>query len=394
MDFSYVDFSQPELEFAREIADFFDTHLTPDVIAQERRTGDGHNHDFHKSLGDKGWIMPTWPVEAGGAGLDPVQSRLLQLERDRREIPGVTHSTTRLSTAVVQAFGSETLKAKVLPGVACGEVKICLGYTEPDGGSDLAAVRTRATAVDGHWRINGAKMFTTGAHNCQYSLLVARTDPDAPKHHGITIFLVPLDGPGVEIQPIATLGGERTNSVFYDDVFVDDDYRLGPVNQGWSVMSAPLDAEHGIKDDDGLGEINGGAPYGLILRKLLWHATRWAKTAAADGCRPIDDPLIGLTLARIAVDVELVRNAKGAMGRVLGSDLLIKKSAELLDLIGPAALLPEGVEGAIEDGIFEWGHRFAQGTAIYGGTTDIARNIIAQHVLKLPRPPKPSSPTR
>ena len=388
MDFGSIELADEQLAFWREVSDFFDEHATEEVFEEEHLTGSGHNQSLHEAMGKRGWLMSTWPLEEGGAGLDPIRERILRLEMDRRDLPHVTLSTTRMTVAVVRAHGNAALKDKVLSGVASGHIKICLGYTEPDGGSDLAGVRTKATRVDGGWKINGAKMFTTGAHNSQYSMLVTRTNPDVPKHRGITIFLVPLDNTGVEIQPIATLGGERTNAVFYDDVFISDDHRLGPVDQGWSVMSAPLNAEHGVKAADGLAEVNGGAPYAWTLRKLLWHVTRWAKSPNEHGTMPFDSEVVRQQLAEIALDVETVRNAPGPMGRVISSEKLIQRSADILDIVGVDGLIPRGTDGAIEDGALEWGNRYAQGTAIYGGTTDIARNIVAQHVLKLPRPPK------
>jgi len=387
MDFSRVELDEDDTAFWVEVTKFLDEHVTDEVHEHERRTGDGHSDSVHKALGQRGWIMPRWSTEEGGAGLDGLRAMILRLEMDRYEVPPVTMSTTFLTAAVVRSQGSASLKDRVLPGVATGDIKICLGYTEPDGGSDLAGVRTRATRSGDGWLINGAKMFTTGAHNCQYSMLVTRTNPTAPKHRGITIFLVPLDGPGVEIQPVRTIGGERTNGVFYDNVYIDDDYRLGPVDQGWSVMQAPLDAEHGQTEMDGYSEIEGG-PYGGMLRKLLWHAVCWAKTAREDGTVPFDDPVVSTKLADIALDVELSRNAAGLAGRIVGSDKYIAGASAILDLVGPEGLLPRGAVGAVQEGVFEWAHRFAQGTAIYGGTTEVARNILAQHQLGLPRPPK------
>ncbi|WP_216911042.1 acyl-CoA dehydrogenase family protein [Nocardia noduli] len=388
MDFGKLDLTREQLAFWDSLDEFFDSHATEAVYEEERRTGSGYSDTLHKALGERGWIMPTWSRERGGAGLDVVSNRILQLEMDRRGVPDITLGTTHLVLAVVEAAGSESLKSKVLPGVASGDIRMCLGYTEPDGGSDLAGVRTRATRSESGWIINGAKMFTTGAHNCQYTILVTRTDPDAPKHRGITVFLVPLDRPGVEIRAIHTVGGERTNAVFYDDVFVDDDYRLGPENKGWQVIASALQTEHGDDEVDGLGELSNGMVYAKTLRTLLWHATKWAETSGPDGNRPFDDPLVRALLSEIAIDLELMRGAPGSMGRIIASERLIQRSAELLDVIGLEAVLPRGARGCVEDGIFEWGHRYAQGTAIYGGTTDIARNIVAQQNLKLPRPPK------
>ncbi|GAA4232777.1 alkylation response protein AidB-like acyl-CoA dehydrogenase [Streptosporangium album] len=383
MDFSVLDLSEDVRDFLREVEQFLDEHLTPAVIDEEWETGAGHNRSFHRALGAKGWIFPGWPVADGGAGLDPVRCRLLESELRRRHAPSITKGTTSLSIAAVRAYADDELRADIVPRVARGEVCICLGYTEPDAGSDLAGVRTKATRDGVRWIISGSKMFTTGAQNCQYSFLVARTDPDAPKHHGLTVFLVPLDSPGVEVRPIHTLGGERTNVVYYGDVRVSDHYRIGPVNGGWSVLSGPLSAEHGIgrDDDHGLAEINpAGVTYYETLERLLEHTLRWAASNQV-----IDDPVVRVRLAQVALDIEAARNTPSPMGRVLASELLIRDSADMIDLVGPEALITRGEDGALEDGIIEWAHRFAQGTAIYAGTTEIHRNIIAERILGLPR---------
>lgn len=164
----------------------------------------------------------------------------------------------------VDKFGSPQLRDEVLPKVFSGEVRLCLGYTEPEGGSDIATCKTRAVReADGSsWVINGSKMFTTGAHNCQYVFLIANTAPDAPKHKSLTMFLVPLDSPGIEIQGIRTVDGDRTNIVYYSDVRVDDKYRLGEVNGGWTVLREPLNVEHGAV---------AAAPDGLQDTSIMMH---------------------------------------------------------------------------------------------------------------------------
>ncbi|MET7400594.1 acyl-CoA dehydrogenase family protein [Dactylosporangium sp. NPDC005572] len=390
MDFSTVELTDETREFRRDVSEFLDVHLNEAVLETERRTGAGHSQPLHRALASRGWVQPTWPVDEGGAGLDPLQNRILQLELADRDAPMISSGTTRIVVGAVRSYGSPWLKEQVLPAVAAGEVICCLGYTEPDGGSDLAGVRTGAVRDGTGWVINGAKMFTTGAQHCQYCFLVTRTNTEVPKHKGITTFLVPLDRAGIEIRPIETLGGERTNAVFYTDVRIEDDYRLGPVDQGWKVLSGPLSDEHGLQRGDAeLDEINGqGAGYRATLDRLFRHALHWALTAGPDGSRPYDEPFVQLRLAEIATDLEIARSTPGAMGRVNGSELLIRDSALLVDLVGPTAVLPHGATGASEDGLFEWGHRYAQGTATYGGTTDIMRNIVAQRVLGLPRPPR------
>ena len=173
-------------------------------------------------------------------------------------MPWVTFGTTAMIARSVEKFGSPELKAEVMPRVFNGQVRLCLGYTEPEGGSDVATCKTRAVRDGDSWVINGSKMFTTGAHNCQYVFLITNTDPDAPKHKSLTMFLVPLDSPGIEIQGIRTVDGDRTNIVYYSDVRVDDKYRLGEVNDGWTVVREPLNVEHGAVEAaaDGLADVS------------------------------------------------------------------------------------------------------------------------------------------
>jgi alkylation response protein AidB-like acyl-CoA dehydrogenase len=273
-------------------------------------------------------------------------------------------------------------------GAARGEIVFCLGYTEPDGGSDLAAVRTRATRDGDEWVISGQKMFTTGAQHCDYSFLLARSDPTAPKHKGLTMFIVPLDRPGVEIQAVHTLGGERTNMVFFDDVRIADQYRVGPESQGWMVLHGPLNREHAM-DEDGPKPLEeqpaDGAGSTSPHREALGAAVAWAKQAGADGRRPIDDPSVRARLAEIELGIAVAAVTPGPPGRVLQSDLFIRDAANLVDLVGAEGILPRGEPGAIDDGIIESAHRFAQGAAIYGGTTDVVRNMIAERFMGMPR---------
>jgi alkylation response protein AidB-like acyl-CoA dehydrogenase len=297
----------------------------------------------------------------------------------------------------VHAFGSDDLRAEVLAGVADGEVTCCLGYTEPDCGSDAAAVTTRATRDGDEWVVTGQKMFSTGAHLCQYVMITARTDPDAPKHRGITMFLVPTNTPGVETQGISTLGGERTNFVYFDGARIADRYRLGPVDQGWRVASGALAAEHGIDDGtvpetavgtdallEALRPMNGG--WQNELAAVHDAALAWAMTPPVAGAPPpIDDPQVRRRLAQVALDAELVAVTPNPYARVIASDLLVRDAADLLDMTGAAGMLEWGEAGSSAGGYLEWAHRFAQGTSIYGGTTDIQRNLIAEQFLGLPR---------
>jgi alkylation response protein AidB-like acyl-CoA dehydrogenase len=199
-----------------------------------------------------------------------------------------------------------------------------------------------------------------------------------------------MNTPGIELRPIMTMSGERTNFVFYSDVRLSDRYRLGPEGDGWNVVNGPLAEEHGASADmSGLSEINGqGRLATFRLFDLVRRVADYEKRAGKS-----KDPMVRLRLAEAYLAAEASRNSPAMMGRVIASEAYQKYSADLIDLVGPTAVVPHGGPGVVADGWVEHAHRFAQGTAIYGGSTDIFRNMIAQHVLGLPRPPKPASAT-
>ncbi len=390
MDFSAIELDDQTMAFWRDARAWCDEHVTQAVLDEERATGAGFNRALHTALGEQGWIFPTWPREAGGAGLDDLKAAILSLELAAHHAPFISHGTSMLVIPAIERWLEGDLRRDLLLGAARGEILFCLGYTEPDGGSDLAGVRTRAVRDGDEWVVDGQKMFTTGAQHCNYCFLLARTDPDAPKHQGLTMFLVPLDAPGIEIQAVHTLGGERTNMVFYDDVRVVDALRLGPAGQGWMVLHGPLNREHGM-DPDGpkpLEEERGdvvpaAGPSPLV--DALRVAVAWAGVADPDGCRPLDDPGVRARLAEIELGLAVAAVTPGPLGRVIRSERFIRDAADLMDLVGADALVERGQRGAVGDGSIEYAHRFAQGTAIYGGTTDIFRNMIAERFLGMPR---------
>lgn len=394
MDFSHVPLDREQQEFLDEVRAFLAEQVTEDVLEEERLTGSGFNERVHLALGQKGWIMPSWPRDRGGAGLDPVRARILELEIDRSQMPWVTMGTTRLVVGAVEKYGNPGIVADILPEVAAGTVRFCLGYTEPDGGSDIAAAKVRAVRDGDEWVINGSKIFTTGAQNCQYTFLITRTDPDLPKHKGLTMFLVPLQIPGVEIQAIQTFGNERTNVVYFGDVRISDSYRLGGVNDGWSVLRGPLDEEHSFGDADAsrkLADLSIGTTFVHELERALDAAVTWATTLREDGTRPADDPSVCYRLGQVEMEIQAALSTPGPMGRVKGSEALVHGAAALMDLVGPEAVISEGVAGAVGGGRIDYAHRYAQGTATYGGTVEVFRGIIAQHVLGLPRPVYPGA---
>src|SRR4051794_12645781 len=258
MDFSRVALSDDDESFRDGLRSFLNDLVTDEVIARDRETGENFDEGVHMALGAAGYLAADFRSEADG-GFSRLRKRIWNLEIGRAHTPWFHWGTTAMVGRAVAQFGSPELRDEVLPRTLSGQFRLCLGYTEPEGGSDVATCKTRAVRDgDGDgWIINGSKMFTSNAHNAQYVFLVTNTDPDAPKHQSLTMFLVPLDSPGVEIQPIRTVDGDRTNITYYSDVRIHDEYRVGEVNGGWTVLREALNAEHGTveRDADGLQKL-------------------------------------------------------------------------------------------------------------------------------------------
>jgi 3-oxocholest-4-en-26-oyl-CoA dehydrogenase alpha subunit len=387
VDFSRVQLSDDDRAFVDEARDFLRAHVTEDVIRRDRETGDNFDEGVHLAFGAAGYLARDWKPESEG-GFNRVRRRIWELEKRRAHVPWVTAGTTAMIARSVEKFGSPELKAEVMPGVFSGHLRLCLGYTEPEGGSDVATCKTRAVRDGDGWIINGAKMFTTGAHNCQYVFLITNTAPQAAKHKSLTMFLVPLDSPGVDIQGIRTVDGDRTNIVYYTDVRVDDKYRLGEVNDGWTVVREPLNVEHGAVQAaaDGLQDVS------IMMHQAGFMADAVDKAAAAvsqpdpNGRRLIDDESVAYRLGRSVARVEAALSAPTIFGRVAIAQTMRDISPDLMDILGTAASLPVGTDGAADDGAAEYIYRFAPLVGIYGGTLEVFRNMIAQYVLGLGRP--------
>lgn len=387
MDFSRVELSDEDSAFRDEARAFLKTHVTEEVRRRDRETGDNFDERVHLALGAAGYLALEWKPESDG-GFTRVRRRIWELEKRRAHVPWVTWGTTAMVARSVAKFGSAELQAEVMPKVFTGEVRLCLGYTEPEGGSDIATCKTRAVRDGDGWVINGSKMFTTGAHNCQYVFLITNTAPDAPKHKSLTMFLVPLDSRGIEIQGIRTVDGDRTNIVYYSDVRVDDKYRLGEVNAGWTVLREPLNTEHGAV---------AAAPDGLQDTSIMMHQAGSMATAVdnavAAAARPdpngrklIDDGSVAYRVGRCVARLEAALSSPNIYGRVAIAQTMRDISPDLMDIHGAAAALPFGTDGAADDGSAEYVYRFAPLVGIYGGTLEVFRNMIGQYTLGLGKP--------
>ncbi len=275
-----------------------------------------------------------------------------------------------------------------MSGVLAGHVRLCLGYTEPEGGSDVATCKTTAVRDGDSWIINGSKMFTSNAHNAQYVLLITNTDPDAPKHKSLKMFLVPLDASGVEIQGIRTVDGDRTNITYYSDVRVGDKYRIGEVNRGWTVLRDALNVEHGTVDRgaEGLQKLATMSEHLTLMAEAVDRISGIVGKRNAHGRRLRDDASVGYRLGRGIARMEAAMSAAGMYGRVAIAQTMRDVAPELMDILGAASGLPVGAEGAADDGGAEHIFRLASPTGIYGGMLEFFRNMIAQQALGLGRP--------
>jgi hypothetical protein len=383
---------------------FLDEAMTEDLAARLHRTGTHHDDAFFQALIKRNWLELAWPVgsAATSAAGDPMDTLPLLEELDRAGAPTDAIKTTMMIARTIERVGTEEQKRTILPAVMAGQVLFALGFSEPDSGSDVAACKSAAVRDGATWRINGQKIFTTSAHICQYVILLVRTNPDVPKHRGLSTFLVPLDSPGIEIQPVDTLSGERTNMTFYTDVVVPESALLGDVDGGWHVMTVALTFERG------------GADAGA-LEHLLDRAEAWARQPGPDGSPPLSDPFVRERLARLATAARVSRllarrcawvgasgelpGVEGSVAKLISSEALRELSAEFVDALGPQGLVAsdysdvtdggdgdgDGHGAGATTGFFEQIFRHSQVTTIYGGTSEIQRGIIAERGLGLPR---------
>jgi alkylation response protein AidB-like acyl-CoA dehydrogenase len=375
--------------FRHEAREFLDEVLTDEVREEMERTGVHHSWHFHRNLVERGWLAPGWPEELGGQGRDPLEMLAFMEEFHRAGAPTYAVGTTLMVAGIVRHIGTEEQKRLVIQPALRGEIIIVLGFTEPESGSDVAAAQTRAVRDGDAWVINGQKMFTTNAQEADYVFMLTRTNPEVGKHQGLTTFLVPLRQPGVEIQPVYTLSGERTNLTFYSDVRVDDSLRIGDVDGGWDVMQVGLTLER-------------AGDHGGESIRLLAAMERWVADALDDdGGRKADDPGVRARLGRAAAENEVTtllcrRSAwihasggmpgvEGSMSKLFASEALTRQSADFVDLLGPDGIRSQGDPSAPAGGAADYDFRFALGTTTYGGTSEIQRNIIAQRGLGLPR---------
>ncbi|MDT5081208.1 MAG: hypothetical protein QOJ80_5845 [Mycobacterium sp.] len=387
MEFSRVELTAEHQSFQDDLRSFLGSIVTDEVIRHDRETGENFDEGVHLALGAQGYLEEYYKAEADG-GYDALRMRIFELEIGRSRTPWFHSGTTRMVAQALQQFGTPELVAAVMPGVLAGDTRLCLGYTEPEGGSDVATCKTRAVRDGTGWIINGSKMFTSNAQNAQYVFLITNTDADAPKHQSLTMFLVPMDSPGIEVQGIRTVDGDRTNITYYGDVRVDDKYRVGEVNGGWVVLRGALNAEHGTidRDAEGLQKVAAMSEHVTRLAEAVDRIAGIVAEPDEDGARLIEDESVKYRLGRSIARMEAALGTPDMFGRVANAQVMRDVTPDLMDILGSASALAVGTDGAADDGGAEFLFRLASPMGIYGGTLEVFRNMIAQHALGLGRP--------
>jgi 3-oxocholest-4-en-26-oyl-CoA dehydrogenase alpha subunit len=401
MDLSYT----PEQEKLRQqLRDYFAALMTPEVRAALGSDGDyGTGQAYRqvvRQLGRDGWLALSWPAEYGGRDASMLDQLIFTDEAAAAGVP-VPFLTINTVGPTIMRFGTPEQKAYYLPRIAAGEIHFSIGYSEPEAGTDLAALRTRAERVDGDgeegtgrragggsYLINGQKMWTSLIQYADYVWLACRTDPDAPRHHGLSILIVPTDAPGFSWTPVPTMAGPTTSATYYSDVRVPAAALVGEENQGWPLITNQLNHERVA--------LTSAAPIRTALRDVRdWAAT----TKLATGQRVIDAEWVQINLARVHAKAEFLKllnwriAAEAGQGlspatasacKVFGTEFATEAYRLLMEVLGAAATVQAGSPGAALAGRIERLHRSALILTFGGGTNEVQRDIIATVGLGLP----------
>ncbi|MBD5802151.1 Acyl-CoA dehydrogenase [Azoarcus sp. Aa7] len=391
MDF---EFSENESEFLREVDQFLKENHDPKVMDVTRENmaqvcDTAERRAFMKKVAEKGWLGITWPKEYGGQEGEGFFEYLLNEKLSSVGAPQIGKGVGIIGKTLINV-GSEKLKREFLPQILDAKIEFAVGYSEPSAGSDAAAMRLKAERKGDGWLLNGQKVFTTSAHFADWYWVGARTDPDAPKHHGISLFLVRMDDPGLTIHPMYTMGNERTNAVFFDNVFVHDDYRVGELNKGFQYIAEALDIER--------FSMFTFAP----IRGRMEVLANYVKTAKRDGKPLKDDAVVRHRIAELATECEVARvlgvkfvdaalnsnktpTVEASEYKLYATELSRRLADATMDIVGPGGQLALHTADAPLKGRGESCYTYTVIDTIGGGSSQVQRNIIAKRKLDLPK---------
>jgi alkylation response protein AidB-like acyl-CoA dehydrogenase len=399
MDFAYT----PEQEaLRREVQRFIEDNVTPEILAEVEESGlrsrGPLTRGLYQKIAERGWIGISWPKEYGGQGGSRIDQYIVEEEFGRI---GIEVGGAGSGAPAILAAGTEEQKKYFLPGLIKGEISFALGFTEPQAGADLAGLQCRAVRDGDEYVINGQKMYTTRAHSATHIYLMARTDPDAPRHRGISIFLVPMDTPGITVRPLWTIqndppaprgttyGDRRTNEVFFEDVQVPASCMLGEENTGWYVGAMGLNLDR-----------VGAARY-LISVQRDEDIINWVKEHDLDGYGPAQDPAVRDRLAELWIEAQVCRlmtmrsmslverggnfTYEGSAEKVWAPEHGVKTTETIAQILGAYGQLLNGSEDAIESGVFAHNLMGAFQSGINHGSVQVMRDQVARRGLGMPR---------
>ena len=343
--------------------------------------------EFMKILSSKGYLGMSWPKEYGGQEKPGIYDYILNEELCRVGAPSPGKGVGSIGQTIIH-HGSNKIKDEFLPQILAGEIDFALGYSEPSAGSDLAYLKLKAEKKDGGWLINGQKIWTSSAHVADWYWLAARTDPEAPKHKGISVFLVKMDDPGIEVHPIETVGEHATNSVFLTDVFIADEYVIGDINNGWKYICEALNYERFT--------FYTIAPLEQKFKELVELISQLSR----DGTPLNKIPEIRKKIIYLYADVQKAKvlqrkvlsvaiqdevpQTEAAVFKLFSTKLHQKLANEAMDILGREGLFRKEYQDSHANGKWEWSYRSTLVDTIGAGTTEIQKNTIAKKSLNLP----------
>jgi 3-oxocholest-4-en-26-oyl-CoA dehydrogenase alpha subunit len=383
----------PEQQALRqELRAYYAQLMTDEVRAGIGEAGEGGDRwrDTVRKIGADGWLGVGWPREYGGQGR-PATDQFIFFDETRRADAPFPFVTVNTVGPTIMRYGNDEQKAYFLPGILAGEINFAIGYTEPEAGTDLASLRTRAVRDGDEYVVNGAKVFTSGADMADYVWLAVRTDPDAPKHKGISILCVPTHCAGFSWSPIVTVAGAKTTATYYADVRVPVTARVGEENEGWRMITTQLNHER-----VGLAAWSGFASW-LWEQVVAWAA----QTPSGDGATVLDLPWVQADLARCRAELDAMHLlnwrmatsvAEGAVNpadssavKIFGVERSIDIYRRLLGVVGAGGYLTPGSPGAALGGKLERTARHAQINTFGGGVNEVQREIVATAGLGMTR---------
>jgi 3-oxocholest-4-en-26-oyl-CoA dehydrogenase alpha subunit len=390
----HIALSEDQEAFRQEVRRYFASIMTPEIREKQQRyeLDTPTYRGLIRRIGGDGWLGVSWPVEYGGQGRTEIEEFLFFDEAQRLGVP-IPFLTIHTVGPTIMRYGSDEQRERLLPGILRGEILFSIGYSEPDAGTDLASLRTRAVRDGDHYVVTGQKMWTSLINHADYVWLACRTDPGAPKHKGISIIMVPTDAEGFSWTRVDTMGAGLTSATYYDQVRVPAANLVGEEHGGWKLMTAQLNQERIALASSG------------VIERRLADVIRWAQTAKlADGGRVIDQEWVQMHLARVRAKAEFLRllnwkvawsaarsevdPAEASALKVFGSEFGIEAYRLLMEVIGQASVVKGGAPGAVGDGDLEVALRAAPVLTFGGGTNEIQRDIIAMLGLGLPRAPR------